>query len=314
MMKSQVMHIDKRVCMFAKVLMTIALTVAVFFLSLECFSHSKPHVIATLPAIQSILRDLTAKTDIVVQNAIPADISIAELDQFIGEHQSFLDSLSRCDAVFDLRSIIRQDAFYPQLRKRNIRIVEVDCAQPCDPAISPIPVLRNGNDINPFVWLSVSNAIKMAEIMAKDLVILYPAYRDGINGNLTDFKQRFFALKATSESSLARVADFQAAAMTDEFDYFLSDVNLFVPYRYGPDDNAWGFGEKKDFFEKVQNGRIRTLVHRWKPQGVSAGMCDSAHVKVAVLVLGDPAMKSFENGLYGLIKNNYATLQEAFRR
>ncbi len=278
-----------------------------------CTPQKKPRIVATLPAISSLLCDLTSGTGIIIQNAIPPDVSIAELDQFITEHGKLLDSLSLCDAVFDLRSVVRQDVFYPQLRKRNIRIVEVDCATPPDPVLSPIPILLNGaNEPNPFVWLSVSNAVKMAEIAAKDLASLYPHFSGRIFENLADLKRRYFALKASAEGELAQIADFRATVLTPDFDYFLNDVNLFVPYRYSGDDNEWTVKEKNEFSDNVRRGRIRTLVHRWKPTGASAAICDSAHVDVAVLAVGDPAMKFFDKGLFGLIQKNYALLQDAF--
>jgi hypothetical protein len=290
----------------------IAFAVLAFFAG--C-AHRESHcVVASLPAIESLLGDLTANTSIRVVCPVPHDVSLAEVNEFIEKHDSLLDSVSRCDAVADLRSVIPQDALFRALRKRNIRIVEIDCAAPVDPDITPVPLIKNGDNAVPYVWLSVSNCMKMAEIASKDLEKLYPSDSAAISGNLLAFKRKYFSLKSAYELKFAAVHDFQAAAMTHDFDHCFADVNLFVPFRFPADEASWTDVEKRDFAAKVRNRQVRTLVHRWKPSGAAGSLLDSCGVAIAVLSAGDPAMSSFANGLYGLLEKNYSVLYGALKR
>jgi hypothetical protein len=290
----------------------LAFSAAVLFNG--CVQRHTHCVVASLPAIESILADLTVNTSIKVINPVPRDVSLTELEGFLDQHGSLLDSADRCDAVADLRSIIPQDAVYRALRKRNIRIIEIDCATPLDPTVTPVPLTRTADSAIPYVWLSVSNCMKMAEIASKDLVRLYPPDSARICGNLQAFKSSYFALKSTYESKFAAVQDFEAAAMTHDFDYFIADVNLFVPFRFPADQALWSDPEKKDFAAKVKNRQIRTVLHRWKPTGQIGAVLDSCRAATAILFVGDPAMNYFGNGLYGLLEKNYSVLYEALKK
>jgi hypothetical protein len=295
----------KNICVCAAVLLV---------LTAGCARRGEHRVVAALPAIESILSDLTAGTSIEVVKAIPGDISLSEIKGFLETHGPLLDSLARCDAVAGLHSIIPQDEVYLFLRTRNIRIVEIDCAMPLDPGIVPIPLIKNDGAAVPYAWLSATACMKMAEIASKDLAKLYPADTAALRANLKAFKARYFDLMSTYESLFARIADFQAAAMTADFDYFLKDVGLFVTFLFPPDEAFWPDPVKRDFRAALKSGHIRTIVHRWKPSGPVGALIDSCNVRTAVLCAGDPAMKSYTGGLFGLLEKNYAALYDAFKK
>jgi ABC-type Zn uptake system ZnuABC Zn-binding protein ZnuA len=294
------------------IITAMALVAAVLFTG--CAQRHAHRVVASLPAIESILADLTANTSIKVFNPVPRDVSLLELEEFLDKHGKLCDSIAFCDAVADLRSIIPQDAVYRALRKRNIRIVEIDCATPLDPNVTPVPLTRSAGDATPYVWLSASNCMKMAEIASKDLEKLFPRDSAAVCANLQVFKTSCFALKSKYESKFAAIRDFEAATMTRDFDYFLGDVNLYAAFRFPADEDSWSDTEKRDFFAQVKSGQIRTVIHRWKPTGRIGGVLDSCRVATAILCAGDPAMNSFDHGLCGLLERNYSILYEALKK
>jgi ABC-type Zn uptake system ZnuABC Zn-binding protein ZnuA len=213
-----------------------------------------------------------------------------------------------------MRSIIPQDGVYRALRKRNIRIVEIDCATPLDPNVTPVPLIKPLYGAIPYVWLSATNCMKMAEIASKDLVRLFPRDSAVVCKNLRTVKTRFFALKTTYETEFAAVHDFEAATMTRDFDYFIADVNLYASFRFPTDEASWSEAEKGDFARAVRGGRVRAVIHRWKPSGPVGALLDSCKIPTAVLCAGDPAMNSFANGLYGLLERNYSILYKALKK
>ena len=287
------------------------ITIIAPLLLTSCTPHTPERVAVTLPAISSITHELTAQTHIAVVDFIPKDISIAELDQYMDEHPAVLDSAATCDAVFDLRSVIPEDIAYLELRHRNIRIIESDCAAPLDAKITPIPLIDAPEGSPHYVWLSVSNVMKMAEIASKDLSLLYPHDSTKIRTNLASLKKRYFALKSDYETKFAEVPDFSACEFGGDFDYFLKDINLFVTERYPADETSWPNTTTADFTANIASGSIKTVVHRWKPTGDIGATLDAAHVPTAVLVVGDPALHAYDNGLFGLIESNSKALLSA---
>jgi len=276
-------------------------------------SNADAHrVVVTLPALESIVTDLAAGTSIHVVKLIPDDISLPEIDQYLDDNEYVLDSAARCDAVVDVRSVVAEDATYGELRRRNIRIVEIDCATPADPDIAPVPVIKSKKTPVPYIWLSASNCMKMAEIASKDLEKLYPADSAALRANLKSLKSRYLGLMSAYGSRFASIADFQAATLSSDFEYFIKEVDLFVAFRFPPDEAFWPETLARDFKTAVRKGLIRTVVHRWKPSGPIGSLLDSCKVRTAVLTTGDPAMKSFDKGLYGLLEKNYKALLGAF--
>ncbi len=289
----------------------------IFILSITigCQRYTSNTVVTALPALESILLDLTNSTDIKVLNPVSKDISLAELDQFWDENSTLLDSLAEiAAAVVSIRSVIENETLYLKLRKRNIRIVEIDCATPFDEHVSSVALFKDPNHINPFLWLSISNVMKMAEITAKDLVKLFPADSTVVINNLQKLKKRFFALKTDYESKFSLLEQFEAVTMEDSFDYLLKDINLFVTHRFPSDENEWIKEEKSIFEEGLKKGEIHTIIHRWKPSGEIEKLCAKFEVETAMLVSGDPGLTSFDDGLYGLLEKNLSILLKALTK
>ncbi len=287
-------------------ILTICSCAILFF---GCQRKRKKIVITALPALESILNALTENSTIEVVYPVPDDISLAEHDQYWEKNSHALDSLAKIvTAVVDIRSVTPEEILYLHIRKRNISVIEIDCATPLDEHISSVPLIKNDNEINTYIWLSISNIMKMAEIAAKDLSRLFPVDSIIILDNLQKVKKRYFSLKSDFESQFSVLERFEAVTMVHAFDYLLNDINLFVTHCFASDENEWTGEERRTFKEGVNSGEIHTLIHRWKPVGDIGTLCDKKGVSTAVLVTGDPKLNNFDNGLYGLLEKNLSIL------
>ncbi len=270
-----------------------------------CRKDEPKVVVTALPSLASILADLTKNSTISVLNPVPENITLAEHDQYWDERSRAPDSLAKIvAAVVDIRSVIPEETLYLQMRERNIKIIEIDCATPFDRQIEAIPVISREDKINPYVWLSISNVMKMAEIAAKDLSRLFPADSSTILDNLKKLKRRYFSLKSDYESKFSTLERFEAVTFDNSFDYLLSDINLFITHRFPSDESEWTEEELILFEKGVKQGEIHTVIHRWEPAGKIGRLCRENDVRTAILTTGDPKMNNYDNGLYGLLEKN----------
>lgn len=293
----------------------IILLFFVLSIFIGCQKKTSKTVVTAIPALESILLELTEKSSIDVPNPIPDDISLAEQHQFWEENSQLLDSLSECvTAVVHIRGAIPEETLYLKLRKRNIRIVEIDCVTPLDEDISGVALLEDSDNYNPFVWLSISNIMKMAEIAAKDLIKLFPSDSAIVSDNLQSLKKRYFALKTEYESKFSLIEQFEVVTMDNSFDYLLKDINLFVIHRFASDESEWTKEEHNVFENGLKNGEIHTIIHRWKQAGEIGTQCTKYGAETAVLVTGDPKLNNFDKGLYGLIEKNLSILLKTLKK
>lgn len=108
-------------------------------------SHKPLTVLASLPVTFGLGQLLLQGTDVQLERAAPDNLpGSRQTAYFTGRGAPALHKLALdADAVIGLRSIWQDDPLYPNARRSNIRIVEVDAARqwtapcpgwPCNPA------------------------------------------------------------------------------------------------------------------------------------------------------------------------------------
>ncbi len=172
---------------------------------------AKKLVVTSVPALESITKELVAGTDIQVLNPVKGEYGIAELPEVIKSKMGYLDSLApSVEAVISLRSIMEEDQLYVQLRTMNIRIVEIDAATPLNPTLTTIGTIRTEESVNPYVWLAPSVVTRSSEIIAKDLVSLFPDQKEKIESNLQGIREQIRVLIAEYETKFGEIEQFTA--------------------------------------------------------------------------------------------------------
>ncbi|MGM0462998.1 MAG: metal ABC transporter solute-binding protein, Zn/Mn family [Fibrobacterota bacterium] len=264
--------------------------------------------------LEELLQTLTQDTDISVYNPGDTTTSLATLSSVLTEKEAWLDSIAPvADAAVGFHDIIPQDNLYPVLRRKNIRIVEIEGSRSYYPGAPTPGLLRNTEgDINPYFWLSLRNCIYMAHNIGTDLTRLFPAEAETIADNRENLKNSLQSLETEYGNKFARLPRFDAAVMDSDFDYLLQDINLFVTQRF-PHEIHWDREDSLEFQEAVEEGHFSVLIHRWNPGGEIEQLCTENDIPIITLPTGIPANDHFDEGLVAFYRSLLEKIHRAFK-
>lgn len=278
---------------------------------------AEPMILATsIPALQSLAEEILKGTPISVVNPFGNEISIDELDGISKQFEAELDDLSpKVAAVITTRSIIPTDQLFIYVRHRNIRAVEIDCATPLSPVLTAVGKIKTNTDesVAPFVWLSLSNSIRMAEVLQSDLSALFPLYAKTISDNLTDFKMRANALRNELNTEFLKIDNFNAVSLSRDFDYLLKDIDLFV-IEYFPPEYTWNEQLIKQFEQLLASQSVGIIINRWETGTPADEIMRKFGVENAVLQTGFPADNAYESGFLEFWKTNVSAILSAMKK
>jgi ABC-type Zn uptake system ZnuABC Zn-binding protein ZnuA len=298
--------------MYKKLFLLLILSVYVF-----AKTPVKPDVaVATsIPALAALSKEILKGTAIEIIQPFPSETSIDELDGIVKDYEARLDEISKKTvAVVDIRSIIATDPLFVQLRHRNIKIIEIDCATPISPVLTAVGKIRekNGN-LNSFVWLSLSNSIRMAEVLENDFRALFPTYAKKITTNLIEFKNSANDLRNSYVRRFLETDNFSAICLSGDFDYLLKDIDLFVLETFPP-EYEWNEEITKNFEKLLENRQTGIVINRWGTGSPAAEIMAKFGVGESVLKTGFPAGNDFDNGFLDFWKRNVEAVLNAIKK
>ncbi|MNF57379.1 high-affinity zinc transporter periplasmic component [compost metagenome] len=244
------------------------------------------HVLASLPITHGLAASLTEGTDIVLERAAPANLpGSRQAAYFSGRGAVALHTLSQqADAVIGLRSLWPDDPLYPNARRSNIRIVEIDAARPVDGAL-PGVALQPGNvdGLNSQPWMASNNMGRMADVIAADLVRLVPEAKPRIESNLATLKQRLLKLSADSEAQLADIDNLSTFSLSDHFTYLVSGLNLEQVGLDTRADNEWTAETLQQLSATLKDNDVAVVLHHRPPSEVLKAAITAGGSRLLVL-------------------------------
>jgi ABC-type Zn uptake system ZnuABC Zn-binding protein ZnuA len=201
------------------------------------------------------------------------------------------------DAVVSLGSVWPSDPLYAYARRYNLFIVNIDAAEPIDPLISGVSTIQysvseNGGEsggieggaaLSPYVWLSLSNAIKMSELIASDLKRLNPPDSDTVEKNLANLKSEILRLKAKYEIEIIDAEAFAALAVADEFVYFTDDFLIDVPGYFLKDGYYWEDADARRLQETMKETGVSVIISNIKPNDAVTSAVEEGGGTLAIL-------------------------------
>ena len=158
----------------------------IIFMSFVLFSKT---VLTNTQATYTLTSMLAENTDIKVKSLFETSASMS-YDQIQTLKSIPKESYTDVVAVVDLQRVWIYDSLFEFARRENIRVVEIDASYSYQDNTSLSLLINNyhkGENIgqtNPYVWLDLGNANKMTQIIAHDLIRLFPENKDVINKNL----------------------------------------------------------------------------------------------------------------------------------
>ena len=236
-------------------------------------------------ATYSLTVALTAGTPIRVEN-VPADgRQLSALKDYVARRMdSLAPTFERATAVVTLTNALPADPLYRFAREANIRIVDIDAAVPWvvdSPGVAlvetPVSNVAWGADtdaaetaVAPYLWLSVSNAIRMSDLIAHDLDALFPDSAAKIEANLDALKRSLLRLRGEYQGRLIESGGDIVFALAGDFVYLTNDMGLLVDGYFIKQDVRWTEADFAALTKHLRDNGIK-VVH---PQ-VAAERSDS---------------------------------------
>lgn len=263
-----------------------------------------PLVLTGIQATYSLAKALTAGTPIQVEN-VPADgrqLSLQK-DYISRRAEALAPKFTSAVAVITMTNALPADPLYRFARNANIRIVDVDAALPWSldaPGVAladtPVSNASWGRDPDapegataPYFWLSVSNAIRMGDIVGSDLKALFPDHASTISRNLDGLKRSLLKLRGDYQDKLIEASG-DVYALTGDFVYLTNDMGLLVDGYFIKQDVRWTKSDLDGFTKHLRDAHIKVVLHKWTPSEAIQKAIRDAGARLVVLEAGDPGM------------------------
>lgn len=290
----------------------------------------RPLVLTGTQATYSLTTALAADTPIEVRN-VPADgRQLSLLKDYIERRTDALaPTFAAATAVVTLTNALPGDPLFRFAREANIRIVDIEAAIPWSSStpgvalaaspVSSVPWAKDGDvpesATAPYFWLSVSNSIRMADLIAHDLAALFPASAAQVRANLETLKRGLLGLRNDYQNQLIAGGGDLVFALTGDFVYLTNDMGLLVDGYFIKQDVRWTPADLAQLTRHLREHDIKTVIHKWMPAQNIQDAVKAAGARIVVLETGDPGNsvdgKLGPEGLQQLLRSNLAALQSA---
>jgi ABC-type Zn uptake system ZnuABC Zn-binding protein ZnuA len=294
---------------------------------------ARPTVLTGTQATYSLTVALTSGTPVEVVN-VPADgRQLSLLKDYIERRKEALaPTFAAATAAITLTNALPGDPLYRFAREANIRIVDIEAAVPWSldrpgVALAGTPASnvswRRDTDAAetataPYFWLSVSNAIRMADIIAHDLTALFPDSAARIAANLDDLKRSLLALRGEYQNRLIAGGDDAVFALTGDFVYLTNDLGLYIDGYFIKQDVRWTADDLAHLTRHLRERGIKVVIHRWLPSEAIQDAVRAADAELVVLDPGDPGVvvdrALAPDGLQQVLKSNLESVAAAFAK
>lgn len=292
-----------------------------------------PLVLTGTQATYSLTTALTKGTPIKVQN-VPADgRQLGLLKDYIQRRMDTLGpTFEGAAAVVSLTNALPGDPLFRFARDANIRIVDIEAAVPWSfdaPGVAladtPASSVAWGGDtdaaetaVAPYFWLSVSNVIRMGDIIARDLEALFPSSAPAIAANLETLKRSLLELRGGYQDKIVEAGADVVFALTSDFVYLTNDMGLFVDGYFIKQDVRWTDKDLAALTKHLQDNGIKIVLHKWQPSEKIQAAISAAGAKLVVLDAGDPGVvvdKALAfDGLQQILRKNFDAIVAAARQ
>jgi len=315
-----------------RVLIMLALVAALPFAAspARAAETAGPVVLTGIQATYSLAMALTAGTPIQVQN-VPADgRQMSLLKDYLSRRMDALaPKFAAATAVITMTNALPDDPLYRFARDANIRIVNIDAAVPWSLstpgvalAASPVSNVSWGKDTDPAVnatapyfWLSVSNAIRMGDIIAGDLAALFPESAPVIKRNLDTLKRSLLRLRGEYQDRLMEAGGDVVFALTGDFVYLTNDMGMLVDGYFIKQDVRWTKEDLAGLTAHLRRNHIKVVLHKWMPSDAIQNAVRDAGARLVVLDAGDPGVVADSalaaDGLQQILRRNLEAVHAA---
>lgn len=273
---------------------------------------AKNLVLTSIQPTYAIAKELTEGTGIKVESVFTSGISMdMAREAMLGE--DFIEPKQKPDAVIDIAKVWLDDNLFEKIRSKNIRTVEIDATYPFDTEKSTLFFIydKNGRVI-PYVWMGSKNLIKLASIIVKDLVALYPKEQKKLEKNLTKFYKKTLEIEKYGNEVFLNCENTEVICLSPNIKYFLNDFNIYAE-EINPEDVTVESVEKiitKTGIKVFASDRWlkKKVVKAIKAAGGSFVVLDTLNIPI------DKDEKMDEEAIWKSYKKNIDVLKQALNK
>jgi ABC-type Zn uptake system ZnuABC Zn-binding protein ZnuA len=291
-------------------------------------------VVTSTQATYSIARALLEETSIETINVPEDGRRFYSLKDYIERRAARFEPLFKsADAVIAMTNALPADPLYRFARQANIHLVYIDAAQPwslSSPGVSLIEQPATnvdwasdetdhaaGSDA-PYFWLSLTNAVRMSDIVGGDLARTFPEFSAVILANRDALKIELLALYREFQNKLLDVADISVFALANEFVYLTNDMGLYVDGYFLKQDIDWTEEDLSMLTARLKSRGVGVVLHKWQPSEVIQKAVQAADAEIIVLDTADPGItvdrRLVADGYQQVLRGNLEKLFQALTR
>ena len=285
----------------------------ILMLIIGSFSFAENIVITSIQPLYSLTSYLTKGTDIKVYTPFGSDISMTMSKEAIREEGFNLAVAKKAQAVVDIARIWPEDVIYGKARMNKINIVEIDASHPYDEKMTTLFFSDYSNGkVNPYIWTGSKNLVRMVNIIARDLIKLYPQNKAKIEKNITKFTADLLKIENEANEKLLAVGESEVISLSENLQYFLNDMNIYTEYVDYDSVNA------QNIVKLIKNKGIKVIVSdRWLKKDAIKALKEAGGEFVIINTLDIPMDKDGKmdpEAILKAFKENTDNLIEALKK
>ena len=285
----------------------------ILMLIIGSFSFAENIVITSIQPLYSLTSYLTKGTDIKVYTPFGSDISMTMSKEAIREEGFDLSIAKKAQAVVDIARIWSEDVIYGKARMNKINIVEIDASHPYDEKMTTLFFSDYSNGkVNPYIWTGSKNLVRMINIIARDLIRLYPQNKAKIEKNITKFTAELLKIENEANEKLLAVGEAEVISLSENLQYFLNDMNIYTEYVDYDSVNA------QNIVKLIKDKGIKVIVSdRWLKKDAIKALKEAGGEFVIINTLDIPMDKDGKmdpEAILKAFKENTDNLIEALKK
>ena len=285
----------------------------ILMLIIGSFSFAENIVITSIQPLYSLTSYLTKGTDIKVYTPFGSDISMTMSKEAIREEGFDLSIAKKAQAVVDIAKVWPEDVIYGKARMNKINIVEIDASHPYDEKMTTLFFSDYSNGkVNPYIWTGSKNLVRMVNIIARDLIKLYPQNKAKIEKNITKFTADLLKIENEANEKLLAVGESEVISLSENLQYFLNDMNIYTEYVDYDSVNA------QNIVKLIKDKGMKVVVSdRWLKKDAIKALKDAGGEFVVINTLDIPVDKDGKmdpDAILKTFKENTDNLIEALKK
>ena len=166
------------------------------------------------------------------------------------------------------------------------------------------------HDQDPHIWLSVSNAMQMANNIYEGLSASYPHYKEQFSANHDQLQKSLSELDQYAKHSLQQLSTRQLVTFHDGFAYMADGFDLEILHAIEEESGSEASAKELSDICKLIDSNNLPAIFTEKHGSVSAAQIISNETGVSVYTLN---MALSESGYFSAMYHNIDTLKEALQ-